>query len=110
MTFRGRATAQTQPEETKKPLPAKELQQTALADDGFEKDDARMPASGAATQQTLPEENSQPLRHGAETQSTCVSGIQKMMETWIAQRPRGELTKPAASSPTAQTQPEETKN
>ena len=43
--------AGSQPEETKKPLPAKELQQKALADAGFEKDDARMPASGAATEQ-----------------------------------------------------------
>ena len=58
MTFRGSVTAQTQPEESKKPLPAKELQQTALADAGFEKDDARMPASGSATKQTLPEEKS----------------------------------------------------
>ena len=46
--------AGSQPEETKKQLPANELQQTALADAGFEKDDARMPASGAATKQTLP--------------------------------------------------------
>ena len=69
-----------QPEETKKPLPAKELQQTALADAGFEKDDAMMPASGSATKQTLPEEKSQPLRHGAELHNTCASGLQKIME------------------------------
>ena len=80
MTFCGSATKQTQPEETKKPLPAKELQQTALADAGFEKDDARMPASGSATQQNLQEEKSQSLRHGAELHSTCASGLQKMIE------------------------------
>ena len=109
MTFRGSAAAQTQPEEAKKPLPAKELQQTALADAGFEKDDARMPASGSATEQTLPEEKSQPLRHGAELHSTCASGLQKIIDKLIAQRPRCELTNPASSSPTTQTQPEDTK-
>ena len=69
-----------------------------------------MPASGSATEQTLPEEKSQPLRHGAELHSTCASGLQKIIDKLIAQRPRCELTNPASSSPKPQTQPEDTKN
>ena len=68
-----------------------------------------MPASGSATKQTLPEDKSKPLRHGAELHSTCASGLQKIIDKLIAQRSRCEFTKPASSSPTAQTQPEETK-
>ena len=101
-------TTQTQPEDTKKQLPADELQQPATADAGVGKDDARLPASGSATQQTLPEEKRQPLRHGAELHSAAKE-LQQGFDAFLDQRPPWELTEPASGAATAQTQPEDKK-